>query len=122
METVLKPELEHVEIPVDGPGGRYTVPSVQLRFEDFPAHLLQMTECFLFGCIWGKQINRGLSSQVGQRQLGAAGIRAMQPFHKRVCGNHVHLREVEHVHAPLLPVCNASWPYVLFTKDAVPLR
>ena len=86
METVLKPALEHVEIiPVDGPGGRYTVPSVELRFEDFPAHLLQMTECFLFGVIWGKQINRGLSSQVGQRQLGVGGIRAMQPLQKRLC-------------------------------------
>ena len=54
METVLKPALEHVEIPVDGPGGRYTVPSVELRFEDFPAHLLQMTDCFLFGVIGGE--------------------------------------------------------------------
>ena len=42
-------------------------------------HLLQMTQGFLFAVIWGKQINRGLSSQVGQRQLGAGGIRAMQP-------------------------------------------
>ena len=65
METVLKPALERVEIPVDGPGGRYTVPSVELRFEDFPAYLLQMTECFLFGVIGGKQINRWISSQVG---------------------------------------------------------
>jgi hypothetical protein len=55
METVLKPALEHVEITVDGPGGRYTVPSVELRCEDFPAHFLQMTECSLFGVI-GKPV------------------------------------------------------------------
>ena len=52
METVFKPALEQVEIAVDGSGRRYTVPSVELLFEDFPAYFLQMTECFLFGVIW----------------------------------------------------------------------
>jgi hypothetical protein len=34
METILRPAPEHVEIPVDGPGGRCTEPSVELLFED----------------------------------------------------------------------------------------
>jgi hypothetical protein len=88
METVLKPALEHLEIPVDGPGGRHTVPSVELFFEGFSAHLLQMTEWFLFGVIWGKQINRGLSSQIGA--AGAASTRRWKPrnarLQKRLCG------------------------------------
>jgi hypothetical protein len=53
----------------------------------------------------GKQINRGLSSQVGQRQLGAGGIRAMQPLQKRLCGRHDYGRPVDHVQHGVLPNC-----------------
>ena len=109
METVFKPALQQVEIAVDGPGGRYTVPSVELLFEDFPAPLLQMTQCFLFGVIWGTQINRGLSSQLGQRQLGAGGIGTMQPLQKRLCGHHDYGRPVDHVRHGVLPICQAAW-------------
>ena len=67
MEAVLKPALEGIEVPVDRPRRRYMVPAIELRFEDFSAHLREMTECFLFAVLRGKQIDRGLPSQVGER-------------------------------------------------------
>jgi hypothetical protein len=55
MEAVLKPALEGIEVPVDRPRRRYTVPAIELLFEDFSADLLQLTESFLCGVIRGKQ-------------------------------------------------------------------
>ena len=80
METGVKPELEHVVIPVDGPGGTGHGIIRRVAFRIFPRTPPLATERFLFRVTGGKSIYRGLSSQVGHCQLGAGGIRAMQPF------------------------------------------
>src|SRR5215469_11368321 len=110
METVLKPALEQVEIPVDGPGGRYTVPSVELRIEDFPAHVLQMTECFLpLRCHRG-EANKSCDLVSGRP---ASTRRWWNPrdaaTSKTALRASNYGRLVDHFHDGVLPICQAAW-------------